>query len=91
MSATRHAVTVWRAHRARSPTFASPATDVTDILEVGRVSPTISRGRQRENSFVSVKDVARHVDCSRRMPDTNVTRYLALTVSRIGTRVNCAI
>ena len=61
---TRLVAIVWRALSARSPTFASNAKNVTDILEVGRVSPTISRAGQRENPFVSVKDVALRVDCS---------------------------
>jgi len=49
---------------ARSPTFASPATNVTDILEVGHISQTISRVWQRENPFVNVKDVVLRVDYS---------------------------
>ena len=56
--------TVWRALRARSPALVSPAMIVTDILEVGRVSPTISRARQIENPFANVNDVAQHVDGS---------------------------
>ena len=45
-SVTRRVAIAWRALRAHSPTFASPATDATDILEVGRVSLTISRAPQ---------------------------------------------
>jgi len=40
----------------------SPARDVTDILEVGRVSLTTSREPQRKNPYANVKDV-RRVDC----------------------------
>ena len=54
MSVTR---LVRRALRARSPTLAPFATNVTDILEVGRVSPTISRVRQRGNQYASRNDV----------------------------------
>jgi len=61
---TRLAAIAWRAFRARSPTFASPATAVTDILEFGRVSLTTSRAPQRENPYANVKDVARGVECS---------------------------
>jgi len=39
--------------RARSPALVSPATDVTDILEVGRVSTTISRARQRKDLSIT--------------------------------------
>ena len=64
MPVIRLAATPWRALRARSPTLVSPATDVIDILEVGRVSPTIDRARQRKNPFANVNEVARSVDRS---------------------------
>jgi len=35
--------------RAHSPAIFSPATNVTGILEVGHVSPTISRARQKKS------------------------------------------
>jgi len=68
-----------------------PATIVTDILEVCRVTPTTSRVRQRKSPFANENEFARPVDGSRRMPDTNVTSYFVLTVSKIGTWVTCAI
>jgi len=55
MSVTGRVATVWRALRACSPTFASPATDVTDILEVGRVLPTISRTQKKRKSVCECK------------------------------------
>jgi len=64
MSVIRLAATVWRAIRARSSALVSPATDVTDILEVGRVSPNLGRARQRKNPLANVNDVARIVDGS---------------------------
>ena len=58
---TRLVAIVWRALSARSPTFASNAKNVTDILEFGRVSPNISRARQTKYPFANVNDVARRV------------------------------
>ena len=55
MSVTRRVATVWQALRAYFPTFASPATDATDILEVRRVSLTISRAPLREHPYANVK------------------------------------
>ena len=64
MSLTRLVAFVWRELRARSPTLAPTATNVTDNLEVGRVSPTIRRERQRKNPYASGNDVAQRVDGS---------------------------
>jgi len=63
-SATRHVATVCRAFRARSPTFVSPATKVTDILEVGKFSLTRSRALQRETPFLNVNDITQRVEHS---------------------------
>ena len=59
MSVNRRVATEWQALCEYSPTFASPATDATDILEFGRVSLATSRALERENPYVNVKDVRR--------------------------------
>jgi len=90
MSVTRLAATVWRDLHAHSPTFASPATSVTDILEVGRVSLTTSRAPQRENPYANVKDVVRRVECLCRGKIKNVISDSARTAARTGKQATCA-
>jgi len=64
MSVARLVAIVRRALSARSPTLASTATIVTDILEIGILSPTIRTVRQRGNPYANRNDIARRVDGS---------------------------
>ena len=89
MSVTRRVAIAWRALRAHSPTFASPATDATDILEVGRISLTISREPQRENPYANVKDLVRRVDCFCRRKIANVISDYARTAARTEKQATC--
>jgi len=63
-SATRRVANVMRGPHARSPTFVSPATIVTDILGVGHISLTTSLAPQREIPDVNLNDVAQRAEHS---------------------------
>jgi hypothetical protein len=62
--ATRRLATARLARRARFQVSKSPATDVTGILEVGRVTRTTSRARQIRDPCANVSDVVRREEGS---------------------------
>jgi len=63
------------------PPSESPAPKVTDILRAKRVSQTISRVTRIRNLFVSARDTARPVDCSRER-SMNVANGIVTRVSK---------
>lgn len=62
-SAIRCVATVSRVLRQHSPTYESPATNVTYTLGAARVSKRTIRAQRRENQCVNEGDFARLVDC----------------------------
>jgi len=75
--------------RPHSPKFASHATIVRDILEVGHVSLTTSRTPQRENPYAKVNEVAERVEQSCCGKITNVISDSARPSARTEKQATC--